>query len=101
MAAALSNYNHTYNLYAYQPNVGYTCTLKTRSAHYHRWPNGHSGGIGSHYFKDQTVWCNNYCNYVAQGSLNGSNGGFFDLWDNTGDPQSRFVWVDAFCFYQP
>ena len=94
-----SNYNHTYNLYHYQPDIGVYCSSKTNSAHYHSWPNGHDGGIGSHYYQAES--CTDYCTYIGQKALNGSNGGLADVWDATGESGTWLLFVDAFCFYEP
>lgn len=96
-----SNFNHTYTFYWYSPaTLG--CLILTDFAHYHTWPNGHSGGISNHVFKDQSFAnCgNNYCNQIIRTAFNGSNGGFGDLWDSTSEPAgTKRLLYDIVCFY--
>ena len=93
-----SSYSHTYSLQAYVPDMGASCAWLTQSGHYHRYANGTSGGINSHYFFNQSANCGGYCYTFAQGALNGSNGGKVDVWDWTGDGSTRYLMVDVFCF---
>jgi hypothetical protein len=100
-----TNYNHNdYRFMWYSPSgVPNYCSTFTDFALYHTWPNGHDGGIGATAVKDQSAsFCgNNYCNLIVNAGLIGSNGGFGDLWDVTGEAyQSKIVMYDIVCFYQ-
>lgn len=96
-----SSYNHTYNLQAYVPDMGASCSSLSQGAHYHRYANGTAGGINSHHSFNQSTNCSGFCYTFTQGALNGSNGGKVDVWDWTFDGGvTRFLMVDVFCFRQ-
>lgn len=91
-----SNYNHYYSLNAY---IQSSRTDLTTNAHYRVWANGHAGGITGHRYLNQRANRYAYCYTLGSNTLNGSNGGFADLIDATGEPiNSKFVVADLFCF---
>lgn len=93
-----SNYNHNYDVYTILQNNYCSGGALTGTAHYHRWRNGHDGGITSHVVKSQDERCYGSPWLLHTGYFCNANGGFWDMQDNTFEPTNHFILVDYVLF---
>lgn len=101
-----SSYNHNYGVLASIPGSRFACAISDGAwGHYHRYRDGHAGGITSHHWLYQSAKCKagGGWSFVISSSsphrFNGANGGFLDIWTYTYDPwPSYWILVDAVHF---
>lgn len=93
-----TNYNHTYDFWT-TIDTWICGSFLMGDGHYHRWRNGHDGGITAHVWWDQNSSCSGAWTKLATGPLCSSPGGLWNVWDNTFVPaNSHYVFVDVILF---